>query len=229
MSLSVSIWGDSIMKGVIFDSVKRKYVFLRESAVSLFSKRFSIPIKNHSRFGCTAPRAFTPLIQSLEKEEISSLVLLEFGGNDCDYNWREVSKAPLEKHDSNTSIELFEETLRKMICAIRAAKARPITMSLPPIHAGRYFDFITSDKDVEPSRILDFLTEKELIYRHQELYSNLVCRISREMSVPLVDVRTLFLKQKQLCDFLCMDGIHPNEKGQQLIQDALSKVYSLNV
>jgi lysophospholipase L1-like esterase len=227
MPSAISIWGDSIMRGVIFDPVKKKYTFLRDSAVELFSKKFSVPIANHSHFGCTAPRALPPLLQSLEKEGASGLVLLEFGGNDCDYNWKEVSKDPCKSHLSNTPIEKFIDSMRGMIRAIREAGGRPVTMSLPPIHADRYFDLISSIAEVIPSRILEFLHDKQAIYRRQELYSSLVCRIANEMSVPLVDVRTSFLERPRLEDYLCMDGIHPNEKGQTLIQEEFATRYRM--
>ncbi|MBN1776478.1 MAG: SGNH/GDSL hydrolase family protein [Clostridiales bacterium] len=225
MSTAISIWGDSIMRGVIFDPVKKRYTFLRDSAVELFSRRFSVPITNHSRFGCTATRAFSPLVKSLESDGASGLILLEFGGNDCDYDWKEVSRDPLKKHQSNTPIEKFEESMRGMIRAIRAAGSRPVTMSLPPIHAERYFDAISSLAEVIPSRIMEFLHDKQVIYRRQELYSSRVCRIAEEMDVPLVDVRTKFLELDRLDDYLCMDGIHPNEKGQALIQEEFASRY----
>ena len=226
MNLSLSIWGDSIMRGVVFDPVKKKYEFLRNSAVELFSKTFSIPVRNHSRFGCTAPRAYLNLMKTLNTEGAPDLILLEFGGNDCDYNWKEVSKNPHAKHLPNTPLKQFEDTLKQMIQAVQKAGGKPVLMSLPPIQADRYFDFISSYDEVESSRILDFLQDKQLIYRHQELYSGIVCRLAGDMNVSLIDVRTRFLEQDRLSDFLCLDGIHPNEMGQRLINDAFAERYA---
>ena len=36
-----------------------------------------------------------------------------------------------------------------------------------------------------------------------------------------VDLRTAFLMKNNLLDYLCEDGIHPNEKGQQLIAETV--------
>lgn len=223
MALSISIWGDSIMRGVIFDSERRKYTLLRDSAAELFSKCFSIPIRNHSRFGCTALRACETMTRTILTDPVSDLVLLEFGGNDCDYDWKAVSRDPSRKHLPNTTVDHFEDAFRKMIHAIRTAGGRPVTMTLPPINADRYFDFITSDSEVEPSRVLEFLGDKQLIYRKQELYSNLVSRIALESGIPVVDVRTAFLEKDHLHDFLCLDGIHPNGTGQKLIKEVFAK------
>lgn len=54
----IGIWGDSLLKGVIFDEVTGKYRATKKCAVNLFSRIFStVDIKNNSRFGCTAPKA----------------------------------------------------------------------------------------------------------------------------------------------------------------------------
>lgn len=223
---TVGIWGDSIMKGVVFDSELKKYTVVKESATFLFSRRFPITIRNHSRFGCTAPRAYEQLLRFLSTQDVpDDLVLLEFGGNDCDFRWREVSDDPLGKHQSNTPIDRFECTIRDMIHAVRRSGGHPVSMSLPPIHADRYFEYITSDDRVDASRIMVFLGEKQTIYRRQEWYSSALCRIAGELNVPIVDVRSRFLEQVNLSDYLCMDGIHPNEKGQRLIHDVFSSAY----
>ncbi len=227
MASEISIWGDSIMRGVVFDPVKKKYSFLRDSAAELFSKKFRVTIVNHSRFGCTAARAYPPLIKSLDSDGASGPVLLEFGGNDCDYNWKEVSSDPRKQHQPNTPAGKFEEILRGMISAVRAAGGRPVTMSLPPIHAERYFEFISLLPGVIPARIMEFLGEKQVIYRRQELYSALVGRIASDMNVPFVDVRTAFLERDNLGDHLCLDGIHPNETGQALIQEVFAGRYKM--
>ncbi|MDD3959415.1 MAG: SGNH/GDSL hydrolase family protein [Clostridiaceae bacterium] len=224
MNQTIGIWGDSIMRGVVFDPVKCKYSIEKDSAAELFSRQFSIPIRNYSRFGCTAPRAYPAMIKALTGA-VPDWILLEFGGNDCDYNWREVSENPSLPHLPNTPVERFGEVFRNMIRAVRKSGVKPVTMSLPPIHAERYFDFITSDNGVDPIGVLEFLGDKQLIYRRQELYSNLVCRIAKESDVPIVDVRSAFLEKEHLADFLCMDGIHPNQKGQRLIQEVFATHY----
>ena len=47
----IGIWGDSLLKGVIFDEVTGKYRATKKCAVNLFSRIFStVDIKNNSRF-----------------------------------------------------------------------------------------------------------------------------------------------------------------------------------
>jgi acyl-CoA thioesterase I len=222
----VDIWGDSILKGVVLDEAAGRYKLLKESAVEAFSRRFSLKIKNHSRFGCTAPRALEKMAQELETGLHTDVVLLEFGGNDCDFNWREVSDNPDADHEPNTPITVFTETMREMVRALTARGITPLLMSLPPIDSYRYFDWITKPKEICAERILSFLGDKEYIYRHQELYSLAITRVALEEGVGYVDVRDAFLRERRLDELLCADGIHPNEKGQKILRDTFSGYYN---
>lgn len=82
----IDIWGDSILKGVILDEAVGRYRLLRENAVTAFSQLFHIDVRNHSHFGCTAPKALVNIDKTLASGLSTDLVLLEFGGNDCDFN-----------------------------------------------------------------------------------------------------------------------------------------------
>lgn len=221
----IDIWGDSILKGVVLDEAVGRYRLLKGSAVNAFSQFFHIDIRNHSHFGCTAPKALTNLDKTLSTGLETDLVLLEFGGNDCDYNWQAVSDDPYAGHRPNTPYEEFSETMQEMVRTLVAKGIQPVLMSLPPIDAKRYFDWITRPQGINAENILTFLRDKEYIYRHQELYSLAITRIAQEEKVAFVDVRESFLRQKVLCDFLCVDGIHPNESGQELIQRAFASRY----
>lgn len=213
----IEVWGDSIMRGVIFDSASSKYKFIADSAVKLFEKTFGVHIKNNARFGCTADRA-KPLIEKARVDTFENHhVLLEFGGNDCDFDWKSVSTNPQADHQPNVTLEDFESALREMVASIRLAGNIPVMMTLPPIDSDRYFDFICRMDGVEPEQIMAFLKEKNQIYRQQERYSERVKKVAYQEKVPLVDVRDAFLQHRNIADYLCEDGIHPNEAGQKII------------
>ena len=90
MIQNLAIWGDSLLKGIIFDEKTSRYKPLKTCSVNLFSKAFPFTVKNNSRFGCTAPKALENLQASLNNGLQAEVALLEFGGNDCDYNWSEI-------------------------------------------------------------------------------------------------------------------------------------------
>ncbi len=224
---NIGIWGDSILKGVIFDEVSGKYRSLKNCAVNLIKNRFlNVNIKNNSRFGCTAPKAEKNLEQFLNNGYRADLVLLEFGGNDCDFNWAEVSVSPNEEHIPNTPFTEYIKSMTNMINNLIKHKIHPVLMNLPPISAERYFDWITTPENINGENILCWLKEKQVIYRQQENYSHAIDMIAYKYNIPLIDVRKPFLEIRDYENYLCVDGIHLNEKGQALMSHTIESYAS---
>lgn len=220
----VGIWGDSILKGVIFDEAVGKYRATKRCAVNLFSRIFSsVDIKNNSRFGCTAPKAEVNLENSLDKGFSADAVLLEFGGNDCDFNWIKVSQTPHAEHMPNTPLPQFIHSMKKMINSLVQHNIKPILVNLPPINADMYFEWISQMDGVNGDNVLYWLKDKSVIYRHQELYSCAIERMAYENNLTLINIREPFLQIRDHKSCLCVDGIHPNERGQAIIYDTFKK------
>ena len=55
------------------------------------------------------------------------------------------------------------------------------------------------------------------LYRWQEYYNDLVCRLSRELSCPLLDLRPEFLRSPVFPSLISADGIHPTQAGHDLV------------
>ena len=146
--------------------------------------------------------------------------LIEFGGNDCDYDWAAIAREPEKEHQPKTPLGLFTERLREMVALARQKGMRPVMTTLPPIHARRYFDFFTRG-GLSRENILLWLGDVERIYRWHERYNGAVIQTARDCGVPLIDVRDAFLSERRYGELLCADGIHPNAGGHALIQRVL--------
>ena len=219
---SVLVWGDSLMKGIVFNADENKYSICPDNSAECVGREMEIEVMNRARFGCTAPRGKSLLIKDLEKGFSADAALIEFGGNDCDINWAEVSKQPHDKHLSNTPLERFRAEMIHMIKILRLNSIIPVLMSIPPIDSERYFEFITRgglDKD----NIKTFLGDIAHIYRWQELYSHTVTNIAMETNCRYIDVRSVFLTEWDYRNYLCEDGIHLNERGQRLMGDVFEE------
>ena len=160
--------------------------------------------------------------RQLEKGEAPAAVLLEYGGNDADFRWAEVSEHPHDEHEPNTPLPVFIETLRRMIQTLLEHGSKPVLSTLPPISSERYLDWITRD-GLSKENILLWLGDANAIYRYQEKYSLAIERIAAETGCSLVDLRSAFLEKRALLPYLCADGIHPNDAGQRLIHEVLSR------
>ena len=116
-------------------------------------------------------------------------------------------------------IESFRELLVQFIEQVRALKGNPVLITPPPLDARRYFSWVS--QKLNPAAILKFLGDVQHIYRWQERYALAVQSIANKEHCEVIDVRDRFLAQKRVSDFICIDGIHPNAKGQSLIADAV--------
>jgi len=145
--------------------------------------------------------------------------ILEFGGNDCDYNWAEISKDPFREHICNTPISLFREKYMELIDSVRKNGGKPILLNLPPIDPKRYFKW--ASRGLDRKNILTFLGEVDAIFKWQEMYSAVVEELAVKEKIPMIDIRSGFMSKKNFSNYLCADGIHPNEKGHLLISRAI--------
>lgn len=221
---SFCVLGDSVAKGIILDKVTEKYITTKNSCVELFKDMTGNPVKNLSHFGSTIIRA-TKLFYRHEKEmKPSDQVVLEFGSNDCDFNWAEIAENPDKPHFPNVPLELFTSKYCALIDLMREKGLSPILTNLSPIHAQKFFDWVSRGLDREA--LMHWLRDIEHIYRWQERYSLAVHDIAILKKVPLINIRKKFLEPHILCDYLCEDGMHPNEKGHQLMAEALYNSYN---
>ena len=113
-----------------------------------------------------------------------------------------------------------------LVTFIRTARARqlhPMLVTPPPLHAQRYFAWVT--RTVDPARVLQYLGDVEHIYRWQERYAQAVRDVAVQEQCPLADIREVFLEQRDFPHLICQDGIHPTEQGQELMAKAI--LYSL--
>ena len=101
-------------------------------------------------------------------------------------------------------------------------------MTLPPICGRRYLDWICRAPDVSRENILIFIHDEQTIYRYQELYSNQALLLAKEMSCPVIDVRSRFLERRDCSSLIGPDGIHPNKKGHVLIRKTVREFFKKN-
>lgn len=221
------IFGDSVMKGVVFEPNQAKYQNTNNGNYQAFSKQFDFELVNRSRFGSTIQKGIETVHQSVEKNPDMTFAILEFGGNDCDFDWKKVAESPLEYHDPKTPLPLFIKLYKDLIAYLRNKNILPIMMNLPPVDGERYLDFLVS-RGLSREAILANIKTPDQISRFQELYSISIERIAHETNTPLVDCRSAFLDRRDIRKTICEDGIHPTEEGHKLIyqsfMDFMSKL-----
>lgn len=216
----VLIFGDSLARGVVWDENRGRYGLSSCSAAKLVAEKTGMQITNRSRMGMTAEGGLACMLADLEAGMTADSVLIEFGGNDSDFDWRAISEDPNAEHQPKTSIGTYEQDMRRMIELARARNMSVALCTLPPIISERYFDFFSRD-GLNTDNILAWLGDKNKIYRFHERYSLVLGRLAREYGCRLLDLRSAFLEKWDAHPYFCRDGIHPNDMGQKLIGEAV--------
>ncbi len=216
----VVIWGDSLARGVVFDEERNRYRISPAAAVSYVAEKTGMDIKNRARMGMTAEAGLSAMRADLASGMEGDIAFLEFGGNDSDFDWRAVSEAPEAEHLPKTPLLTYENTMREMIELARSRNMRVVLCTLPPIISDRYFSFVARD-GLNEGNILRWLGDKDKIYRYHERYSLSLARLARRYDARLLDLRAAFLEKWSPSPYFCKDGIHPNDKGQQLIAETV--------
>ena len=109
----ILVAGDSLAKGVTFDSERKRHILLPDAFVAQVTKLLKPAVENISRYGYLSSQVLQSLRERLGKKEkeTPSIVVVEVGGNDCAYNWDEVALDPHAPHIPMTPLPQFEENL----------------------------------------------------------------------------------------------------------------------
>lgn len=214
----LSIWGDSIAKGVVFDEQRGRYAVCRDNCVSRLSRDAGVDVENFSVMGNTTEQG----LRRMEGQPLKpgNLAVIEFGGNDCDLDWAAACEHPEVEQRGRVPLEAFGENLRAMVRRVRDGGMIPALVTPPPLVAQRYFDWVS--RKLDKARILNYLGDVEHIYRWQERYALMIRRVAARENAMLLDVRDWFLSQARFTDLMCVDGIHPNARGHELLFERFS-------
>ena len=213
--MKLVVFGDSILKGVITIPDSGKLFDVTENdSLTLAQKKLGFELDNRSIYGNITSKGLVKLQKFFDKGETADFCIIEFGSNDCDYDWGTlIQKVPLAD---------YLENLKQMISLCRANKVTPLMMGLIPYVCDDWFKTIIKGQD--EAAILNFLGgTTETLGKNQLIYKNAQADFVKENKVQFLDPWTIFEGHKEL---MCYDGIHPNEKGYQLLADAWIKFLS---
>lgn len=213
----IHIWGDSLARGIVYNEEKGRYAISRERCTGRLQEALGCKVENHSNMGAT-------VVDGLQWFETfrsvpRALCAVEFGGNDCDLDWAYVAEHPEEPVRPKVELAVFEEGLTRFVNEIRARDMKPLLVTPLPLHAERYFRWVT--RGLDAAAVLKALGDVNHIYRWQERYAISVRNVARTTHCRLLDLRDVFLAQPGYERLMSLDGIHPSDAGHRLLTDAL--------
>ena len=219
----IVIYGDSIMKGVTYDENQNRYKTVKARQFNRLEEN-GYKVSLFAHMGKTIEFAFQSVKNIAIKNPDKTVAILEFGGNDCDFNWQTVSDQPEGSFEPKTDDKKFYEMYKQCVQYLKnMGVVKVCVATLVPLDPGKYFKWITQNKSCD--NILKFLGDITMLYRWHEYYNEIVCKVAQETGAFLIDLRTPFLKSHKLNNLICSDGIHPSETGhlmiEQIIEDSI--------
>jgi acyl-CoA thioesterase I len=217
---TIVVYGDSISRGIIFDDTRQKHALLLESFTNLVREQLKGVVYNAAKFGSTLVEGLQRLQNDVLRRK-PDIVLIEFGGNDCDYQWDEIAKDPSGEFHPNTDCSKFYELLSGLVVKLRTLEIVPVLVTLPPLDPDKYFKLISHNSEQAKKNILQFIGSVSHIYAWHERYNAAVLRVAEETKTRLIDIRSAFLENEDYTTLICGDGIHPNKDGHKVIAEKI--------
>jgi acyl-CoA thioesterase I len=217
---TIVVLGDSISRGVIYDEEKKKHSLLLDSFTNLVREHLKGGVINAAKFGSTIVDGIQRLSNDVLRRK-PDIVLIEFGGNDCDYKWDQIAENPQGKFQPNTECSIFYNHLTGLVKKIESMKIVPVLVSLPPLDPDKYFRWISHNSEKAKNNILQFIGSISHIYMWHERYNAAILRVAEETKTRLIDIRSAFLLANNYKNLICLDGIHPNSEGHKLIAEKI--------
>ena len=215
------IFGDSIIKGVTYSG--QSYHLCQDHDFDTIAAQ-GVTVENYARMGATIDAGLKQIDRRLAPCAEDTTVLFCFGGNDCDFDWAAVARAPSVKHIPKTSLDAFEKMLVDSIEKIKKRGAMPVVCTTPPINPQKYFSNVICTV-ADGSKVMEFLNgDLTNISRYHECYNLAIVKCALENNCRLIDLRTPLLLDRKYMDLLCPDGIHPNEQGHMLMAKVVENI-----
>ena len=223
----IAALGDSITKGVVLNDQNR-YSAAEQSFLDIISNELDLRIDNYGKFGCTVGYGNSVIERHATDIADSDYTFIEYGGNDCDFDWMKIAQDPHGEHKARTPLEEFTEELTSLVAKIRELGSVPVLITLPPIISDTYFSFFSrSMSDEQKNNIKEWLGgDIGIITRWHESYNRALFQVANQTRTQIIDITTPFdTFRGDLTSLYCADGIHPNAHGHKLIAHTIINMY----
>ena len=223
----IAALGDSITKGVVLNDQNR-YSAAEQSFLDIISNELDLRIDNYGKFGCTVGYGNSVIERHATDIAESDYTFIEYGGNDCDFDWIKIAQDPHGEHKARTPLEEFTEELSSLVAKIRELGSVPVLITLPPILSDTYFSFFSrSMSDEQKNNIKEWLGgDIGIITRWHESYNRALFQVANQTRTQIIDITTPFdTFRGDLTSLYCADGIHPNARGHKLIAHTIINMY----
>lgn len=207
--------GDSVTRGVSYVRGRMRIVKTNYPAL-LQADLAGIPgldVMNRGVFNDNSDG----LLSRIERDvfaENADAVLVEIGGNDCNFRWDEVAQRPLASHDAVVPLERYIANLTRIVEMCRRAQITPVLLTILPLDPVRYYRHVSQQYG---QSIAHWIGRCGGIEHWHGMYNRALKQLTQYLNVMSIDVRTGFKRSGDLADLLSEDGVHPTESGYKTL------------
>lgn len=226
--MKIVCFGDSLTRGVSY--VKGRIRILKENYPLLLQQFFSsddsytVSVVNKGVFNDDSDL----LIQRLNKDVIlekPDYIILEIGGNDCNFKWEEVAAHPENEHTAIVPIDRYIDNVKAIVNNLIEAGITPVVLTLPPLDPVRYYKFISEKYG---KSISHWISAVGGIEHWHSLYNRSLKQLTEQLDVITIDVRTALKQAGDFSKLISDDGIHLTADGyKELAKTIYSQINSL--
>lgn len=214
--MKIICFGDSLTRGVSVAKgrlriIKQNYpAFLQQ----LFSedKETNVTVINKGVFNDNSDL----LLSRVDKDVIGQqpdYAIIEIGGNDCNFKWGEVVEKPTIEHQPIVPVDRYIDNIKNIVRQIQANGITPVIATLPPLDPVRYYNSVSETySDV----VSHWISKTGGIEHWHGIYNRNLNKLTDELGVLKVDVRTAIKKAGDLASLISDDGIHLTAEGYKV-------------
>lgn len=208
-------FGDSVTRGITF--VRGRFKIIRESYPALLQRFLGDEdeVVNKGVFNDNSDL----LVKRLDRDVLDQhpdLVLINIGGNDCNFPWDQVAKLPDSEHIPIVPLDRYLANVSEMIRRISASGAVPVILSLLPLDPARYYQSLMKHYN---HSIGHWISMCGGIEHWHGMYNRALKDLCSRTGAALIDVRSAFKKKGNFSELINEDGLHPTAKGYQALAE----------
>ncbi len=219
--MKVVCFGDSLTRGVSF--VKGRMRILKENYPTLLQQFASehFTVINKGVFNDNSDL----LVSRVEKDVINEhpdYVIINIGGNDCNFKWDEVAERPEDEHQPVVPLDRYLDNIKQLIARIRETGSTPILMTLPPLDPVRYYKLLANTYG---SSISHWISLQGGIEHWHGLYNRGLNLLAEQLNVDKIDVRSAMNHSRNLNELISDDGIHLTGEGYKTMSSEIFSTF----
>ncbi len=220
LTVKIVCFGDSVTRGISF--FRGRLRIQRQNYPYFLQERLDgegrdIQVVNKGVWNDTS----THLLQRLKADVLDldpDLVLIEIGGNDCNFRWDEVAASPHDVHEPIVPLREYLENVTRLVKEIDGRGTLPVLLTLLPLDPVRYYRHLVR---FYGDKLGHWIGLCGGIEHWHGMYNRFLRRLISDLNISWIDLRNRFKRKGDLQELLSDDGVHPLPTGYRAMAECI--------